>query len=155
MVSLLNDAMEDKRTVFIAGNGGSAASASHMCEDLAKGTGLPIRVVSLTDNTPYITALANDEGYENIFTGQLRTMADPGDFLIVISGSGNSRNIVKAVEWAKSRGLETFGLLGFDGGKLASMVDGKIHVRCDDMGMVEAIHGVIWHYVVDRMKGKC
>ena len=123
----LQQAYDGDRQIFIVGNGGSGATASHMACDLAKTALGPkqmdnatrrFRVMSMTDNVPLITALANDFGYEHIFSEQLNLFARPADLLLVISGSGNSPNVVKAVELAKGMGLRTAGLLGFDGGKV-------------------------------------
>jgi D-sedoheptulose 7-phosphate isomerase len=140
-------------TVFVAGNGGSAATATHFVNDLAKATrrsGAPfIRTVSLTDATSWLTALANDEGYDRIFVGQLENLARPGDLLVVISASGNSANLVRAVEYARLTGLETAGLLGFDGGALRTMVDHALWVPTDPgaYGLVENVHSVLCDFV--------
>lgn len=149
---------ETGRCVFICGNGGSGANASHFCEDLGKSTlkredfdndaRKRLKVLSLTDNTPYILAWANDEGYDRIFVEQLKNLASPGDLLIAISGSGNSANVLRAVEWANTHGLRTFGVTGYDGGKLKQLAHRSLHVRLDDMGMVESIHLVVFHWVL-------
>ncbi len=150
-------AHENSRFVFIIGNGGSAANASHLCEDLGKGTlsdfdtQKRLKVMSLVDNTPYILAWANDEGYERIFVEQLKNLASPDDLLIAISGSGNSPNVLRAVEWANGRGLVTFGVTGYDGGRLAKTAQNNLHVPSHNMGMVEAVHGVIFHYLVEEL----
>src|SRR5205814_2141242 len=133
---------ERGRTVFLCGNGGSGSNASHFCEDLGKGTlrredfdndaKKRLRVLSLTDNTPYILAWGNDEGFERVFVEQLKNLAAPGDLLIAISGSGNSPNILRAVEWANRHGLRTFGCTGFDGGKLRQLAHQGLHVPLDD-----------------------
>jgi D-sedoheptulose 7-phosphate isomerase len=150
-----------RRMVFLCGNGGSGSNASHFCEDLGKGTlrredynndAKPrLRVLSLTDNTPYILAWGNDEGFERIFVEQLKNLAGPGDLLIAISGSGNSANVLRAVEWANSHGLKTFGCTGFSGGKLKQLTQQHLHVPLDDMGMVESIHLTAFHWVVDDL----
>lgn len=147
--------------VFICGNGGSGANASHFCEDLGKSTisrddfdndaVKRLRVLSLTDNTPYILAWANDEGYDRIFVEQLKNLASPGDLLIAISGSGNSENVIRAVEWANAHGLRTFGVTGYDGGKLKQLAHRCLHVPLDDMGMVESIHLVAFHWVLGEL----
>ena len=152
---------ENRRMVFLCGNGGSGSNASHFCEDLGKGTlrredfdndAKPrLRVLSLTDNTPYILAWANDEGFERVFVEQLKNLAGPGDLLIAISGSGNSANVLRAVEWANGHGLKTFGCTGFSGGKLKSLAQQSLHVPLDDMGMVESIHLTAFHWVVDDL----
>ena len=120
---LVEAAYDEGRFVFICGNGGSGANASHLCEDLAKCTlrdfegQKRLKVLSLTDNTAGIMAWANDEGYDRIFVEQLKNLASPGDLLLAISGSGNSPNILKAVSWANDHGLTTVGITGFSGGK--------------------------------------
>ncbi len=145
------------RFVYIIGNGGSGANSSHLCEDLGKGTVLSenqkkrLRVLSLTDNTSYILAWANDASYERIFIEQLRNLAEPGDLLIAISGSGNSPNILRAVEWANANGVETFGVTGYTGGKLRKLAQRGFHVDLDDMGVVETLHMVAFHYCVGRV----
>src|SRR5438093_2863983 len=141
------DCYEQRRTVFLCGNGGSGSNASHFCEDLGKGTlrredfdndgKKRLRMLSLTDNTPYILAWGNDEGFERVFVEQLKNLASPGDLLIAISGSGNSPNILKAVDWANRNGVRTFGCTGFSGGKLKNLAQLNLHVPLDDMGIVE------------------
>ena len=136
-------------TIYVAGNGGSASTASHWVNDLgkaAKRSGcVPIRVMSLSDNTSWLTALANDEGYERVFAGQLENFAQAGDLLVVISASGNSPNLIRAVELARGRSVATFGLLGFDGGVLKSLVDECIWCQCEigEYGLVETAHSVV------------
>lgn len=150
-VETLYRGFEENRTIFLIGNGGSAANASHFGQDLAKGTLSSMsaerrfRVVPLTDNIGFITALANDEGYDSIFEQQLRNLATPGDLLVAISGSGNSPNVLRAVEYAKSIGMTTIGVTGYDGGRLRSLADESVHVAIEDMGMCEALHGVVFH----------
>jgi D-sedoheptulose 7-phosphate isomerase len=149
------------RFVFVIGNGGSGSNASHFCEDLGKGTlrredfdndkKKRLRVLSLTDNTPYILAWGNDEGFDRVFVEQLKNLASPGDLLIAISGSGNSPNVLRAVEWANRNGVKTFGCTGFSGGKLQSLAQQNLHVPLDDMGIVESIHLTAFHWVVDDL----
>ena len=151
LIATLYRGFEEGRTIFLVGNGGSAATASHFGQDLAKGTLSSMsakrrfRVIPLTDNVGFITALANDEGYESIFEQQLRNLAREGDLLVAISGSGNSPNVLRAVEYAHSIGMTTIGVTGFDGGKLRALARESVHVPIDDMGMCEAIHGVVFH----------
>jgi D-sedoheptulose 7-phosphate isomerase len=155
---------EHGRIVFLIGNGGSGSNASHFCEDLGKCTlrrqdfdddrKKRLRVLSLTDNTPYILAWGNDEGFERVFAEQLKNLASPGDLLIAISGSGNSPNILRAVEWANRHGLTTFGCTGFDGGKLRKLAHQGLHVALDDMGIVESVHLTAFHWVVDRLHAR-
>src|SRR5438034_4279012 len=131
LADAIHDCYEQRRIVFLCGNGGSGSNASHFCEDLGKGTlrredfdrdGVRrLRILSLTDNTPYILAWGNDEGFDRVFVEQLKNLASPGDLLIAISGSGNSPNILRAVEWANRNGLKTFGCTGFTGGKLQAL----------------------------------
>jgi D-sedoheptulose 7-phosphate isomerase len=161
LADLLYQCYEQGRFVFICGNGGSGANASHFCEDLGKGTlrredfendqRKRLKVLSLTDNTPYILAWANDEGFDRIFVEQLKNLASPGDLLIAISGSGNSPNVLRAVEWANRHGLTTFGCTGFNGGKLRQLAHYHFHVPMDDMGIVESIHLTVFHWVLDNL----
>jgi len=150
-VATLHRGFEAGRTIFLCGNGGSAAAASHFGQDLAKGTLSSMdakrrfRVIPLTDNIGFITALANDEGYESIFEQQLRNLGREGDLLVAISGSGNSPNVLRAVAYAHSIGMTTIGVTGFDGGKLRALANESVHVPIEDMGMCEAIHGVVFH----------
>ena len=145
-------------SIFIIGNGGSAANASHFCEDLAMGTlsdfenQKRFKVHSLTDNTPAITAWANDTGYENVFKNQVQNLAKPNDLLIAISGSGRSPNIIEAVDWANKQNINTFSLTGFDGGILKLKSLQGIHVPSDNMGIVESVHDIIFHYIVSVLK---
>ncbi len=155
---------EQRRTVFIIGNGGSGSNASHFCEDLGKGTirredfdndrKRRLRVLSLTDNTPYILAWGNDEGFDRVFVEQLKNLANHGDLLIAISGSGNSPNILRAVDWANRNDLTTFGCTGFSGGKLKGMAQKGLHVALDDMGIVESIHLTAFHWIVDNLHAR-
>jgi D-sedoheptulose 7-phosphate isomerase len=158
LIETLFEAFEAERTIFLVGNGGSAAAASHFGQDLAKGTlssmqaKRRLRVIPLTDNIGFITALANDEGYESIFEQQLRNLARSGDVLIAISGSGNSPNVLRAVEYARSIGMRSIGVTGFDGGKLRALADESVHVPIEDMGMTEALHGVVFHLVMAQLR---
>jgi D-sedoheptulose 7-phosphate isomerase len=137
------------RVVFVVGNGGSAATASHFACDLSKGTrrnGPPtFHVVSLTDNVPLLTAWANDSGYDRVFSEQLLTLAHRGDMLVIISASGNSPNVVAAVETARSCGMSIVGLTGRSGGRLASLVDVVVNVPSDRIEVVEDAHLVAAH----------
>ena len=152
---LIEGAYHAGRFVFLCGNGGSGANASHLSEDLAKCTlrdfenQKRLKVLSLTDNTAGIMAWANDEGYDRIFVEQLKNLASPGDLLLAISGSGNSPNILKAVDWANRQGLTTVGITGFGGGKLKDLARHNVHVAIDDMGIAESIHQVVFHWLID------
>jgi D-sedoheptulose 7-phosphate isomerase len=161
LADAIHDCYQSGRFVFIIGNGGSGSNASHFCEDLGKGTlrredfendhKKRLRVLSLTDNTPYILAWGNDEGFDRVFVEQLKNLASPGDLLVAISGSGNSPNVLRAVEWANRHGLKTFGCTGFNGGKLRSLARQGLHVPLEDMGIVESIHLTAFHWVVDDL----
>lgn len=157
---LLIDAYKNDKFVFVIGNGGSAANASHLAQDLAKGTRRGpeqtrrLKALSLTDNTPFLTAQGNDEGYDSIFEQQLRTFAKKGDYVIAISGSGNSPNIVKAIDWANSNGLISIGVTGYDGGELMKMAHHKLHVPLNEMCTAESIHSIIFHYVILELREK-
>ena len=161
LAELIWDVYQAGRYVYVIGNGGSGSNASHFCEDMGKGTldrkffdddsKRRLKILSLTDNTPYITAWGNDEGFDRVFVEQLKNLASPGDLLVAISGSGNSPNILRAVEWANLHGLKTFGCTGYSGGKLRSLAQSGLHVALDDMGIVESIHLTAFHWVVDDL----
>jgi len=142
--------------IFTCGNGGSASTASHLAQDLRKGTIIPgvmcLRAICLCDSVSSITAWANDEGYEHVFSEQLRVLGQQGDVLIAISGSGNSQNVLGAVEVAHEIGIRTWGVTGFDGGKLINLTHRCVHVPSDNMGMVEACHSVIFHWLIEYTK---
>jgi len=144
--------------VFIMGNGGSASTASHFACDLGKGTivlGKPrFRVISLNDNVALMTALSNDFGYENIFVEQLTNLLNPGDIVIAITASGNSENILRAVEYAKSKGAITIGFIGFGGGKLRSMADLSIVISSRNYGRVEDVHLILEHLICQYLERK-
>jgi len=138
----------NKQTIFFLGNGGSASTASHFVNDISLGSRQfenPFRAISLCDNQAVITAIANDDGYENIFLQQLQTQAKPGDSMVCISASGNSQNLVKAVEWSKANGICTISLTAFDGGYLKQNTDLNIHVptKIGEYGPAEDLHMVI------------
>lgn len=149
VVERLRAARDRGATIYIAGNGGSAATATHLVNDLGKATKRsgrqPMRVMCLSDNVSWLTALANDEGYERVFTGQLENFARAGDVLVVISASGNSPNLVDAVGHARAHGLTTIGIVGFDGGRLKGMVDECLWLESEvgAYGPVESGHVVL------------
>ena len=153
VLGYLEEAYREARHVFIIGNGGSAATASHMACDLGKNIlppgGSPMvqrfRVMALTDNVPWMTALANDLGYECIFSEQLKNLLRAGDLVIAISGSGNSPNIVQGVRMARALGAKVVGILGFDGGKVRELVDACVVVRSENYGHVEDVHMALDH----------
>jgi D-sedoheptulose 7-phosphate isomerase len=139
------------RTIYLAGNGGSAATVSHWANDLGKATkrphAMPVRVVPLPDHVSWMTALANDEGYSRVFSGQLENFVTPGDVLIVVSASGNSPNLVEAVRTARALGAVTIGFLGFDGGALKTLVDESVWLPTPKgaYGPVEDVHQIVCH----------
>lgn len=152
----LKAARGTKRQVFVIGNGGSAATASHAATDLSK-TAMskgkkPLRCMSLTDNNAFITAIGNDLGYERVFSRQLENLLNPKDIVLVITGSGNSPNIVDAVRFAKKRGAKTAALLGFTGGKLKGMVDAAVLVPSTQYGVVEDMHSAVMHILTFYLK---
>ena len=140
----IEKAEKEGKQVFVMGNGGSAATASHIATDWSKtaerkGKRL-MRCMSLNDNLPFMTAIANDLGYDEVFVRQLENLLDHGDVVVIISGSGNSPNVVKAAKFAKKRGATTIGLTGFAGGKLRKLVDICLHVNSDQYGVIEDLH---------------
>jgi D-sedoheptulose 7-phosphate isomerase len=145
----LFDAWRHGRTIFIAGNGGSAATASHWTNDLNKGTITAgrqrFRAIALTDNVPLITAWSNDTAYERIFMEQMTNLLRPRDVFIAISGSGNSPNIVAAARWARGAGAVTIGLTGGGGGRLRALVDHVVIVPTDRMEQIEDVHSALAH----------
>lgn len=153
-------AYRDGRQLFVAGNGGSAATASHMAADLGKtilgkrieSTARRFRVHALTDNMPLLTAYGNDVSYDEVFAEPLRAWADRGDLLLVISASGNSPNVLRAVAAARELGLETIGLLGFEGGAVLPLLDHALVVRSAHYGYIEDAHSVVMHMLTDALK---
>ena len=151
VVGRLHAGRERGATIYMAGNGGSAATASHWVNDLGKATrewgGRRMRVVSLADSTAWVTALANDEGYDRVFAEQLENLARPGDVLVLISASGSSPNLLRAVDVAEAHEVETVALLGFDGGALRTRVDEYVLVPSPKGAyeLVEDVHNVICH----------
>ena len=158
----LEEARKSGNTVFLAGNGGSAATASHMANDIGldvlkkSGTQTPFRVLALSASIPVITAIGNDDGYENVFLYQLKIHYRPGDKLVVITASGNSPNVVIAAEWVKQQGGRVIGLLGFDGGKVKGLCDVVIHAETPkgEYGPVEDIHMIMDHLVSNYLMGR-
>jgi D-sedoheptulose 7-phosphate isomerase len=153
IVEVFARARDEGAFIYIAGNGGSSATASHWVNDLGKATKRsgrpPMRVICLSDNTSWFSALANDEGYDRVFSGQLENFAKPRDVLVCISASGNSANLLRAVDVATDRGMTTVGLLGFDGGALKSRVDVMLCVSTEKGAyeLVEDIHSVLCHAI--------
>ncbi|MFQ3549987.1 MAG: SIS domain-containing protein [Armatimonadota bacterium] len=157
-INLIQSAHDNGKQVFLIGNGGSAAMASHFACDLQKGlkmaSGKRLRAIALTDSIPIISAWANDTSYNNIFSEQLDSLADSGDLLIAISGSGNSPNIINAVEKANEMGLITVGWSGFDGGKLAKVVKHPLIINSDNMQRIEDVHVILAHVIFFSMVSK-
>lgn len=155
-VEVLVSAWNDRRTVYVCGNGGSASTASHVVCDLNKGAAVPgvrpLRVVGLTDNVSHMTALANDIDYSEVFRGQLFNWLDPGDVVIGISASGNSPNCVAAFEFAREVGATTMGWLGFDGGAMLGLSDVAVHLPSGEYGPVEDGHLMLNHMVTVAMR---
>ena len=149
IIDAIRDARERDAQIFVVGNGGSAATASHFAVDLGKGASIGaerrFRVLSLTDNVPWITALGNDLSYADVFVEQRKTYARPGDLLLAFSGSGNSENVLRDVRWANSIGCRTIGLSGFEGGRLREEAQECVVVRADHLGRIEDGHFVIQH----------
>ena len=153
IVDILDQTIVNKSRIYIIGNGGSSATASHMANDL--GVGLKVRnivnfnVVSLADNSPVITAIANDIGYENIFFMQMKGLINPNDIVIAISCSGDSPNIIKAADYAQDLGCKIIGITGFNGGYLKSISDLSFHVDTpkNEYGLVEDVHMILDHII--------
>ena len=146
------DCWRNGRTLYLCGNGGSAGNAVHLANDLvygiAKGKGPGMRAHALSANTSILTCLANDLDFSQIFSAQLEVYGRPGDLLIVLSGSGNSSNILRAIETAKAMGMQTFAVLGYSGGKAKAMVDVSIHFDIDDMQIAEDLQLVAGHMIM-------
>lgn len=151
-IKILIESRENDKQIFFIGNGGSATTASHFANDLSIGTrskSKPFRAISLTDNQAIVTAISNDNGYEHIFTQQLQALMRKGDVVVAISASGNSKNLIKAVEYANQNGATTVGITSFDGGQLNQIAKLKIHVPTNngEYGPAEDAHMVINHLV--------
>ncbi|MDO8435799.1 MAG: SIS domain-containing protein [bacterium] len=161
VTSVLFEAYKQSKTIFILGNGGSASTASHLAEDWGKSTiknfydekEKRFKVISLTDNVAFISALGNDLSFEDIFVQQLGSLVNKGDVVVAISGSGNSPNIIKAVEYAEKCGAITVGFLGRgNGGKLGPLVDYSVIVLDNHQGRIEDIHMVLGHLITDSLR---
>ena len=148
----------NEKQFFICGNGGSACNSNHFAQDLTKGTienGLSrprIKAISHCNDIGFITATSNDDSYDNIFKHQLVAYANKGDGLLVLSGSGNSKNLIEAVEWAHLNGLATYGILGYDGGILKDKLLNYIHINLNHMEKCEGIMSIILHYIMCELK---
>ena len=153
LVNQLHQAWVDGRNVFICGNGGSAANAIHIANDLHYGIGAcgsgkqqpGLRIEALSANSSVITCLANDTGYENIYSNQLQVKADQNDLLIVLSGSGNSPNVVNALKYARDKGIYSYAIVAFDGGKCKEIANETIHINVRDMQIAEDSQLIIGH----------
>lgn len=152
---LIADAKAQGKHIYSAGNGGSAAIADHLCCDFGRGSytaGQPrLKTQSLTSNQAIFTATANDSGYERVFSEQLESLADRGDVLLVISGSGNSPNIVGALETAKRLGMKSIALTGFEGGAAGTAADVQVHVRAQNYGIAEDCHQIVMHVLAQYL----
>ncbi|MBI3616042.1 MAG: SIS domain-containing protein [Candidatus Omnitrophica bacterium] len=160
VVDRLRAAQDRKGTVFLIGNGGSASTSSHFANDLGKAMrkrgDSTLRILSLTDNVSWLTALANDDGYEQIFAGQLENHLRAGDLVIAISASGNSENLIRAVRFAKSKGAQTVGMIGFNGGALRELVDVALFIPSPvgRYGPVEDVHLMLQHLISEAMASR-
>jgi D-sedoheptulose 7-phosphate isomerase len=150
-IDWFREARDGGRHIFVCGNGGSASTASHFACDVVKGASYQrdskFRIMALTDQLPTLTAYANDVGYDAVFVEPLRNFAMPGDLFMAISGSGNSPNVVRAMEYANLAGCKTIALTGRDGGKLGSMAQLNIHVPVPHMGRIEDAHMIVCHMI--------
>lgn len=150
-IDALLDAYDKQKNIFIFGNGGSSATASHYVCDFNKGVSIKLekkfRFISLNDNIPTIMAISNDCGYENVFKMQLENLMNDGDYIIAISGSGNSENVIRAVEYAKQRNGKIITLTGYSGGRLLPLADYPIHANVDNMQIAEDVHSMVCHMI--------
>jgi D-sedoheptulose 7-phosphate isomerase len=154
-VKLILSAYENETHIFVMGNGGSGSTASHFACDINKGCCIDLdkkfKMICLNDNVPTILALSNDLSYESVFVEQMKNFYNPGDLVIGISGSGNSENVLRAIQYAKENNGRTIGFSGYSGGKLADMVDVPIVAKVDDMQKVEDVHMIIVHMIMQAV----
>ena len=152
LAAMVEDVRKRRGQLFLCGNGGSSANALHIANDFTaamfKGTRNAIRANALPANVGVLTCIGNDLSYEKIFSQQLRVLAEPGDMLIVLSGSGNSPNILAVLEEARALGVQSVAILGFDGGKALTMADHVVHFALDDMQIVEDLQIVVGHMIM-------
>ena len=145
-------AWDNKKTIYLCGNGGSAGNAIHLANDFLYGAGINrgigLRIESLSANAAVLTCLANDIGYEEVYAEQLRVKANAGDVLVVFSGSGNSPNVVRALEMGNRLGMETFAILGFSGGKCKEVAKHPLHFAINDMQIAEDLQLIIGHMIM-------
>jgi D-sedoheptulose 7-phosphate isomerase len=151
-VNNIDEAWQNKRNIFICGNGGSAANANHICNDfiygIKKSFGGGVKMVSLSSNESVLTCLANDVGYEYVFSEQLSVLGREKDLLIVLSGSGNSKNIIEVIKCARKLGISTLGILGYDGGVCKALLDVSVHFPINDMQISEDLQLILSHMVM-------
>jgi len=157
-ISIIRETVDTGSCLWLSGNGGSAATASHFATDLSRcnnSSGEPVKGISLCDNSGLITAIGNDFGFDLVFSRQLSNAAVKGDLLIVISASGNSKNLLLAMEWAKNNGVKTLALTGFDGGKAKILADTSLHVPTShgDYGVAEDAHSMLCHFLSSQFRG--
>ena len=158
LAGALEEAWRNDRRVLLMGNGGSSSTASHIVNDLQKcidlEAGKPLKTICLSDCTPLVMAWANDTDYANVFAPQVKCWVEPGDLVIGISGSGNSMNVINAIETANKLGAETFGLAGFSGGKLARAARACIIIRSENMQQIEDLHMIILHVAFSVLRDR-
>tara|TARA_Y100000310_G_C20489350_1_gene718407 strand:- start:362 stop:916 length:555 start_codon:yes stop_codon:yes gene_type:complete len=161
IIGVLKDSVKNNQKIFVAGNGGSAAIAMHYVCDLSKGANKDwlnnssrFKAINLSNNIGYMTAVSNDEGYDEIFKQQLINLASKEDILVLISSSGNSPNIVKAAEFAKEKGMIVIGVCGFQGGKLKELSDHFAHAKVDSYEVCEDIHTIFGHFLACCLREK-
>ena len=156
---ILGVAFDQRASVYVCGNGGSAAISNHFICDHLKGvqtdTNLLPRVISLVSNMEIVTAVANDISYDDVFVYQLATLAEPGDVLVTVSSSGDSENVVRAMQWAKNNSCKTISMTGFSGGRTAALADVNLHVEGDNYGIVEDIHQSLMHILAQFLRLQC
>ena len=156
LITELKKSLKKRNKVFLCGNGGSAANSNHIANDFVYGVGgkniVGINMISLSANQSVITCLANDCGYENIYSEQIKVAGKSGDLLILLSGSGNSKNIINAINIAKKMKIKTFGIFGYSGGKSKKLVDNFIHTKINDMQISEDMQLIISHMCMQLLK---
>ena len=156
---ILGVAFDQRASIYVCGNGGSAAISNHFICDHLKGvqtdTNVLPRVISLVSNMEIVTAVANDISYDDVFVYQLATLAASGDVLVTVSSSGDSENVVRAVQWAKNNSCKTISMTGFSGGRTAALADVNLHVEGDNYGIVEDIHQSLMHILAQFLRLQC
>ena len=156
-IEIIQKTVQDNKSIFTCGNGGSAYAASHYITDWNKmytlNTGSKFKGISLCDNIGSVTAYANDINYDQVFSGQIQSLGEPGDLLIVVSGSGNSKNLIEAIKVAKESGLKTLAFVGYDGGECKKLAGNVVHIPSYDMQFCEDIHLMLGHIIMKRICG--